>query len=228
MTLRFPAMLFAAGLGTRMGALTADRPKPLIPVAGQPLLDHALALTDVPCVGQRVVNVHYKAQMIRDHVANRDIAISSEDPVLETGGGLRHALPLLGMGPVITLNTDAIWRGPQPVTALCAAWQPQMEALLMLVPKTQVRGHAGPGDFARDTDGRLHRAPDMIYTGLQIIRTDSLSAVAEDAFSLNVVWNQMAARGGLFGMVYHGKWCDVGRPDSIPLAEALLREAADV
>ena len=228
MTHRFPAMLFAAGLGTRMGALTADRPKPLIHVSGATLLDHALTLTDVPCVERRVVNVHYKAQMIRDHLADLDIASSAEDPLLETGGGLRHALPLLGTGPVITLNTDAIWLGPQPVTTLCAAWKPQMEALLMLVPKTHVRGHSGPGDFTRSMDGRLHRAPDLIYSGLQIIRTDSLPDVTDAAFSLNVVWNQMAARRGLYGVVFDGKWCDVGRPEAIPLAEALLRENADV
>ena len=222
MTMRFPVMLFAAGLGTRMAPLTADRPKPLIPVAGRPLIDHALDLTEVPCVKGRIVNVHYKGDMIRSHLSGRDIAISAEDPLLETGGGLRHALPLLGAGPVMTLNTDAIWRGPNPLTRLAEAWRPGMEALLLLVRRSRVTGHAGAGDFRIGLDGRLTRAPDLIYTGAQIIRTDRLADVPQDAFSLNLVWDAMAARGRLHGIVHDGDWCDVGRPESIALAEALL------
>ena len=227
MTAPFSVMLFAAGMGTRMAPLTADRPKPLIRVAGKPLLDHALDLTDVPQVGRRVVNVHYKADMVRAHLAGRDVAISAEDPLLETGGGLRHALPLLGAGPVMTLNTDAVWHGPNPLAQLAAAWQPQMEALLLLVPPAQVAGHVGKGDFAIAPDGRLTRAPAQIYTGAQIMRTDRLGDVPQDAFSLNLIWNEMAQRGGLYGISYDGRWCDVGRPDCIPLAEQML-QAPDV
>ena len=227
MTAPFSVMLFAAGMGTRMAPLTADRPKPLIRVAGKPLLDHALDLTDVPQVGRRVVNVHYKAGMVRAHLAGRDVAISAEDPLLETGGGLRHALPLLGAGPVMTLNTDAVWHGPNPLAQLAAAWQPQMEALLLLVPPAQVAGHVGKGDFAIAPDGRLTRAPAQIYTGAQIMRTDRLGDVPQDAFSLNLIWNEMAQRGGLYGISYDGRWCDVGRPDCIPLAEQML-QAPDV
>lgn len=227
MTAPFSVMLFAAGMGTRMAPLTADRPKPLICVAGKPLLDHALDLTNVPQVGRRVVNVHYKADMVRAHLAGRDVAISAEDPLLETGGGLRHALPLLGAGPVMTLNTDAVWHGPNPLAQLAAAWQPQMEALLLLVPPAQVAGHVGKGDFAIAPDGRLTRAPAQIYTGAQIMRTDRLGDVPQDAFSLNLIWNEMAQRGGLYGISYDGRWCDVGRPDCIPLAEQML-QAPDV
>ena len=227
MTAPFSVMLFAAGMGTRMAPLTADRPKPLICVAGKPLLDHALDLTDVPQVGRRVVNVHYKADMVRAHLAGRDVAISAEDPLLETGGGLRHALPLLGAGPVMTLNTDAVWHGPNPLAQLAAAWQPQIEALLLLVPPAQVAGHVGKGDFAIAPDGRLTRAPAQIYTGAQIMRTDRLGDVPQDAFSLNLIWNEMAQRGGLYGISYNGRWCDVGRPDCIPLAEQML-QAPDV
>ena len=227
MTAPFSVMLFAAGMGTRMAPLTADRPKPLICVAGRALLDHALDLTDVPQVGRRVVNVHYKADMVRAHLAGRDVAISAEDPLLETGGGLRHALPLLGAGPVMTLNTDAVWHGPNPLAQLAAAWQPKMEALLLLVPPAQVAGHVGKGDFAIAPDGRLTRAPAQIYTGAQIMRTDRLGDVPQDAFSLNLIWNEMAQRGGLYGISYDGRWCDVGRPDCIPLAEQML-QAPDV
>ena len=224
---RFSVMLFAAGIGTRMAPLTADRPKPLITVTGRPLLDYALELTYVPEVHRRVVNVYYKGDMVRAYLDGRDVAISAEDPLLETGGGLRHALPLLGAGPVMTLNTDAIWRGPNPLVQLAAAWQPHMEALLLLVPSPQVVGHVGKGDFAIASDGRLTRAPAQIYTGAQIIRTDRLAEVTERAFSLNVVWNAMSQRGGLYGINYDGRWCDVGRPDCIPLAEQML-QAPDV
>ena len=223
MTTQFPVMLFAAGLGTRMAPLTAARPKPLIAVGDRTLLDHALDLTRVPCVTRRVVNVHYRADMIRQHLAGQDVAISSEDPLLETGGGLRHALPLLGDGPVMTLNTDAVWRGANPLSQLAAAWRTGMEALLLLVPLARVVGHSGQGDFRIGADGRLTRGPGDVYTGAQIIRTDRLADVPQDAFSLNVMWDAMAARGGLFGLAYDGAWCDVGRPDSIPLAENLLR-----
>lgn len=216
-----PVLLFAAGLGTRMGDLTRDRPKALIPVAGRPLIDHALDLTDG--IGPLVVNVHYKADMMRTHLAGRDIAISDETDLLrETGGGLRHALPLLPGDPVITMNTDAVWRGPNPTARLLAHWRDGMEALLLLVPKAQVTGHKGKGDFAVDDAGRLTRAPEHIYTGMQMIRTGTLAGIEADVFSMNVVWDQMAARGGLYGVVYDGQWCDVGQPESIPLAEAML------
>lgn len=216
-----PVLLFAAGLGTRMGELTHDRPKALIQVAGRALIDHALDLT--AGVGPHVVNVHYKADMLRAHLAGRDVTMSDETDLLrETGGGLRHALPLLPGDPVITMNTDAIWRGPNPVTQLRGAWRDGMEALLLLVPPAQVTGHKGKGDFAMDDAGRLTRAPAHIYTGLQMIRTKTLGAITTEVFSMNVVWDQMATRGGLYGVVYDGQWCDVGQPESIPLAEAML------
>lgn len=220
---RFPLMLFAAGRGTRMGDLVKDRPKPLIHVAGKPLIDHALALTDLPQIGPKVVNLHTHAALLRAHLAGRDLLLSDETDLLrETGGGLRHAAPLLGAGPVITLNSDAVWRGPNPLAQLIAAWRPDMAALLLIVPKSQVRGHLGKGDFSRDAGGRLHRAPDAIYTGAQIIRTDLLPIIPDQVFSLNVIWDTMIAQGGVYGAVYDGQWCDVGQPSSIPLAEAMI------
>ncbi len=223
-------MIFAAGRGTRMGALTAARPKPLIPVGGRPLIDHALDLALDPGGaapgGRIVVNVHHKAGMLRDHLGARpQVAISDETDLLrETGGGLRHALPLLGPGPVATLNSDAVWRGPNPLGLLERAWDPdRMEALLLLIPPARARGHAGTGDFARDPQGRLTRGPGEVYSGAQILRTEGLDAIGQEAFSLNLLWDRMAARGMLYGIVYDGDWCDVGRPENIPLAEALLR-----
>ena len=216
-----PILFFAAGLGTRMGDLTKDTPKPLIPVAGKALIDHALDLAGT--LGPKVVNLHYRGDMIRAHLAGRHILFSDEtDALLETGGGLRKALPLLGANPVITMNTDAVWSGPNPLDQIIAAWHPQMEALLLVVDKQNVHGHLGKGDFRIDADGRLHRAPDAIYTGVQIIRTDVLAQIEETAFSMNLAWNRFAERGGLYGTTYQGQWCDVGQPSSIPLAEAML------
>jgi MurNAc alpha-1-phosphate uridylyltransferase len=218
-----PILLFAAGLGTRMGALTADRPKPLIPVAGKPLIDHALDVATTAQTGTKVVNLHYKGQIIRDHLAGQNILFSDEsDKLRETGGGLRHALPLLGASPVLTMNTDAVWKGPNPVTHLLNAWDDKMEALLLIVATENAHGHPGKGDFDIDGDGRLQRASGAIYTGVQIIQTEALQDIAERAFSMNMVWDQIAARGGLYGALYGGQWCDVGQPESIPIAEAML------
>lgn len=218
------AMIFAAGLGTRMRDLTRDRPKPLIPVAGKALIDHTLDLTAAVGPLTRVVNVHYRADMLRAHLAGRDLRIADEtDGLLETGGGLRAALPLLQADPVFTLNSDAVWTGPNPLVTLAGAWAPErMEALLLLLRPQDATGHPGAGDFAMDSAGRLTRGPGLVYSGAQIIRTGPVAAVDAPVFSLNRVWDGMIARGGLFGVIHDGGWCDVGRPESIPLAEALL------
>lgn len=215
-------MLFAAGFGTRMGALTKDKPKPLIPVAGKPLIDHALDFTaDIPT---RVVNAHYHADQITSHLAHSNIQISVEAPdVLDTGGGLRAALPLLGTGPVFTLNTDAVWRGPNPLDLLQAAWDPtRMDALLLCVPLPNAIGRKGGGDFDLTAQGTLTRKGDLVYTGAQIVKTDTLGDIPETVFSLNVLWNQMAKNDRLHGLIYPGHWCDVGHPEGIRLAEDML------
>ena len=215
-------MLFAAGFGTRMGALTARCPKPLIPVAGRPLLDHALDLTQG--IPRRVVNAHYLAPRIAEHLAGRDVTVMVEEPqILDTGGGLRAALPHLGTDPVFTLNTDAVWSGPNPLGLLAAAWDPaRMDALLLCVPLERATGRKGGGDFTFDPQGRLIRGGDMVYTGAQILATDRLQDVPETVFSLNVNWTAMAAEGRLFGLPYPGHWTDVGHPQGIAEAEAML------
>lgn len=217
------AMIFAAGFGTRMGALTADRPKPLIPVAGRALIDHALDLTgDLP--GPIVTNLHYRAEMIETHLAGRDIITLREEPeILETGGGLRNALPHLGPGPVITLNSDAIWAGPNPIDLLRAHWRDEMEALLICIPPRAAIGHKGQGDFLPGgPDGPARRGPGLIYGGAQIIRPEGLTDIPDRVFSLNLLWDQMIARGGLHILAYPGEWCDVGHPQGIIDAEEML------
>ena len=218
-------MLFAAGFGTRMGEMTRHRPKPLIEVAGKPLLDHALGLLDGLTL-RPVVNTHYLADQIRDHLTGRDVAISDEQPqILETGGGLRHALPLLGDGPVVTMNTDAIWQGPNPVEFALSAWNPdEMDALLVCVPPARALGHKGQGDFTCDSAGRIRRGPGLIYGGVQIIRTEGLHDIDEPAFSLNLLWNRMIEQTRAYAVEYPGFWCDVGRPEGISLAETLLEQ----
>lgn len=222
-------LLFAAGFGTRMGALTTDRPKPLVTVGGKALIDHALALTDISAIDRRIVNTHYKADQLHRHLAGKSVSISDESDLLrDTGGGLRHALPLLKGDPVLTLNTDAVWAGPNPIHLLLEAWHDEMECLLMLIPRSHVHGHKGNGDFVTDAAGRLNRGYGDIYSGLQLIRRGALDGISETVFSMNRAWDQAAAHGGLFGTLYPGHWCDVGQPDSIPLAEALLEKGAHV
>nr|WP_267139757.1 nucleotidyltransferase family protein [Anianabacter salinae] len=221
-------MLFAAGFGTRMRPLTDDRPKPLVEVAGRPLIDHALGLA-AGQTGRVVANLHYRAPQLEVHLAPLGVTTILETPeILDTGGGLRNALPLLGGGPVLTLNTDAIWRGGNPLAALRAAFDPaRMDALLMLVRPEDALGHAGRGDFAMDAGGRLTRGPGHIYSGAQMIRTEGLRDIPDRVFSLNRLWDRMIEDGRLFGIVHRGRWCDVGHPESIELAESLL-ERPDV
>ena len=222
-------MLFAAGLGTRMGPLTANQPKPMVKVAGTPLIDHALKLTKGQPVQTPVVNLHYKADILIQHLRGQSVTLSDETDLLrDTGGGLRHALPLLGPDPVITLNTDAIWSGPNPIAQLLSEWRDEMEGLLLLIPTPQVIGHKGAGDFVIDPNGRLGREPGHIYSGIQMIRTDGLASIKEDVFSLNKLWDQAIKRGTLYGTTYAGRWCDVGQPDSIPLAEQLIAKTQHV
>lgn len=223
-------MIFAAGLGTRMRPLTTTRPKPLVEVAGKPLLDHALEIADSAGIETIVANVHYLADQLVQHLAPRRVTVSDErERVLETGGGLRHALPLLGENPVFTLNSDSVWTGENPLSQLRARWDPErMDALLLLVPRRNARGHAGSGDFILGNEGRLARGPGLVYSGAQIIKTEGLAAISEDVFSLNRLWDRMLSDGRLFGTEHRGGWCDVGDPEGLAAAEAMLAGGADV
>lgn len=221
-------MHFAAGFGTRMGPLTKDRPKPLVTVAGRALLDHALALSDTIPLTRKVVNCHYFPDQVKAHLAPRsDITVIHEDgEILETGGGLKNALHALGRGPVFTTNTDAVWRGPNPLQALLDAWKPdEMDALLLCVPKAKAIGHKGNGDFLIGEDRRLTYGLGEIYTGVQIIRTDRLAEIADTSFSLKLLWAKLLQDKRMFGLSYTGQWCDVGTPEGVALAENMLGEA---
>lgn len=215
-------MIFAAGKGTRMGALTEHTPKPLIHVAGRALIDHALELTQGL---HRVVNVHHHAGQLRDHLAGQpDLAISDETgQLLETGGGLRHALSLLGPDPVFTLNSDAVWRGPNPLHILGDAWDPtRMGGLVLLMRPQDTRGHKFVSGFNTDAQMRISRGLQHFYPGAQILRTEGLADIPDQAFSLNLLWDRMIGAGRLYGVLYDGLWCDVGRPENIATAEEML------
>ena len=223
-----PLMLFAAGLGTRMRPLTADRPKPMVEVAGRPLIDHALALADEAGVERRVANTHYRPETLEAHLARRGVTAVREAPeVLDTGGGLRNALPLLAPeGPVLVLNTDAVWRGPNPLGALTAAWRDGMDALLLVMPVGRCRGRTPPGDFAMDEGGRLSFGGDWVYLGAHVCDPAILDGAPEGPFSLRLPWRRLAAEGRLRGLAWKGDWCDVGTPAGIALAEEMLGDAA--
>ncbi len=220
-------MMFAAGFGTRMKHLTKDQPKPMVKVAGRPLIDHALDLARAVSPDRIVANLHYKPEPLLHHLADRGVQTIVEKPeILETGGGLRNALPLLGDGPVFTMNTDAIWAGPNPLAMLSNAWNPAiMDALLIGIPVDHAVGHTGSGDFILAKDGQLTRGPGVVYGGVQIIKTDLLETISASVFSLNLLWDKMLAQGRMFGITYPGHWCDVGHPEGITLAEEMLRNA---
>lgn len=223
-----PVLLFAAGFGTRMKHLTADRPKPMVQVAGRPLIDHAFGLVTEIAPPVIVANLHYRPETLIEHLTPKGVQTIVEMPdILETGGGLRNALPLLGSGPVMTMNTDAIWRGPNPLRLLLDAWDPaQMDALLMNVAPENALEHCGKGDFIIAPDGRLTRGPGVVYGGVQIVKTGLLTQIAQNAFSLNLVWDKMLKTQTMYGLTYPGRWCDVGHPDGVKTAERLLN--ADV
>jgi MurNAc alpha-1-phosphate uridylyltransferase len=232
------AMIMAAGLGKRMRPLTATRPKPLIEVAGQSLLDHVLERLRNSGVKKVVVNVHYLASSVEAHLASRanglEIVISDErDRLLETGGGLVKALPLIDCDPFLAVNSDNLWiDGPADTLRLLASqWDGErMDALLLLVPLARAQGHNGMGDFHMDRSGRLRRrershvAP-FVYTGVQMVSKRLLREAPDGPFSTNILWDRAIDEGRCFGAVHHGLWFDVGTPSSIPITEAALQDA---
>lgn len=228
--IRPDVMILAAGFGTRMGALTADRPKPLIAVAGRALLDHAIAAAQ-DGGGRIAVNAHYRADQIAAHLAHHpDIHLSVEMPaLLDSGGGVKRALPQLRTTPIATLNADAVWAGPGPLRSLIAAWEPtRMGVLMLLVPRARAVGRQGGGDVAMDALGRLtwdRSETGLVHTGAQLIDPALISAHPATAFSLLEIWQDQMDRGRLFGVTYPGRWADVGHPGGIAQAEAMLTDA---
>jgi MurNAc alpha-1-phosphate uridylyltransferase len=229
-------MIMAAGLGKRMRPLTATKPKPLIEVAGKALLDHVLDHLQAAGVKKIVVNVHYLADAVEAHLASHDhgleVAISDErQQLLETGGGLIKAEPLIDADPFLAINSDNFWvDGPANTLKLLAShWDAdRMDALLLLVPLARAQNHKGMGDFHMDRTGRLRRrdksrvAP-FVFTGIQMLSKRLLRDAPEGAFSTNILWNRAIEEGRCFGAVHQGLWFDVGTPKSIKMTEATLQ-----
>jgi N-acetyl-alpha-D-muramate 1-phosphate uridylyltransferase len=229
------AMIMAAGLGKRMRPLTASRPKPLIEVGGKALLDHVLERLRTAGVRKVVVNVHYLADALEAHLASRDhgleVVISDErDLLMETGGGLVQAAPLIDTDPFLALNSDNLWiDGPADTLRLLASqWDDaRMDALLLLVPQARALNHNGMGDFHMGNTGQLRRrersrvAP-FVFTGIQIASKRLLRDAPEGPFSTNILWDRAIEEGRCFGAVHQGLWFDVGTPQSIRLTETAI------
>lgn len=232
-TLPHTAMVLAAGLGRRMMPLTRDLPKPLLKVGGRSMLDWNLDHLATAGVARAVVNCFYLGDKLVAHLAGRarpEIIISREAEMLETGGGIRHALALLGDDPILCLNADVVWLdGPTPaLRRLARAWDPdRMDALLMLQRTVRAHGFDGTGDFTVDPVGRLARRAERlvapyVFTGVQIIKPELFAAFPEGAFSTNRVWDGLMDRGRLYGMIHDGAWFHVGTPDALAEADRLL------
>lgn len=232
------AMVMAAGLGKRMRPLTATRPKPLIKVAGQPLLDHVFDRLRAAGVKRAVVNVHYLADAVEAHLKARvkdiEVVISDErGQLMETGGGLVQARDLLGDQPFLVVNSDNLWLdGPtDTIRSLAAAWDDAaMDALLLLVPLARANCHNGQGDFHLDQQGRITgrrnpgRVAPFVYTGLQIMSPRMIADWPDGPFSTMVFWERAIAAGRAYGFVHEGLWFDVGTPQAVKQVEAMLAD----
>lgn len=222
-------MVMAAGFGKRMQDLTTNCPKPLIPVGGRTMLDRVLDQLGQAGVSRAVVNVHYLAHMVEDCLRARhcdlEILISDErDRLRETGGGLLKAMSLLDREYFFVLNSDMIWCDgvDDTLCTMARLWRPDdMDALLLVVPTPDAKGHGGTGDFHMDETGRLSRcaprcsAP-FVYTGIQIASRSLLRDPPDDpSFSLNIPWDRALNTGRLYGAVHDGLWFDVGTPKAL-------------
>ena len=231
------AMVLSAGLGTRMRPITDHMPKPLVPVAGRPLIDHALDALDGFGIERVVVNVHHMADKVVDHLARRPgpaVTISDEtQTLLNSGGGVVKALPLLGKEPFLILNADTFWLeapedGPGNLEILSAAWDPDVaDIVIVTVRPDQIVGYDGRGDFLADPDGNLRRfdgvsADPLIYPGVALIDPAVFASAPADPFSLNLCFDRAIARGRFKAAAGSGLWLTVGTPKAVGDAEAAI------
>lgn len=230
------AMVLAAGLGLRMRPLTLDRPKALVKVRGRPLIDRTLDRLKAGGIEDVVVNLHHKANSLKRHLSERSdlrIVFSDEsEQLLETGGGVRKALGLLGDDPFLVLNSDVIWLDAQAKTfrRMAAFWDDEkMDALLMMHPTVSAIGYEGMGDFLLDPVGRLvrreerHVAP-LVFMGVQMLHPRVFRGSPDGPFSLNRIYDKAAEEGRLYGLRHEGIWMDVGSPAGLRAAELALED----
>jgi N-acetyl-alpha-D-muramate 1-phosphate uridylyltransferase len=230
------AMILAAGLGTRMRPLTDTIPKPLVQLNGRALIDHVLDRLVSAGIKRAVVNVHHHADKLEAHLKDRtspQIAISDERGVLlDTGGGVVRAIPLIGERPFVIHNSDSVWIEGlgQNLARLISAWDEfRMDSIMLLAPTTGSLGYDGPGDFYMDANGRLSRqsgqrlAP-FVFAGVSIIHPCMFKGEAERRFSLNHVWDRAIAAGRLYGIRLDGLWMHVGTPEALAEAEKKIAD----
>ena len=231
------AMVLAAGLGKRMRPLTENMPKPLLPVAGRTLLDRVLDRFADAQISRAVVNLHYFRETMENHLAGRSmrqeappIELSPEVDLLETGGGVKRALPRLGPAPFYVANADVLWLdGKIPaLKRLARAWNDEtMDALLLLHPAVTAVGYDGAGDYFVDTLGRLRRrrgseiAP-FIFAGVQLLHPRLFAGSPDGRFSLNVLYDRAEKAGRLWGLRHDGLWFHVGTPEGLAETEAVI------
>jgi MurNAc alpha-1-phosphate uridylyltransferase len=228
-------MVLAAGLGTRMRPLTDDRPKPLLPLEGRSLLHHAMDRLSDAGIRNVVVNAHWFAEQVADAVAAHGTqpppVVLREPVLLETGGGVKAALPHLGSQPFVVVNGDAFWLdGPNPaLRRLAAAFDPEaMDALLLLVRTAHVDGETGRGDFLLDPLGRARRPKEReiapyLFGGVQILSPALFDGTPDGPFSLNRVYDRAIEGGRLYGLVHDGAWFHLSTPRDLARAETMLR-----
>ncbi|KPF65682.1 mannose-1-phosphate guanylyltransferase [alpha proteobacterium AAP81b] len=232
------AMVLAAGLGKRMRPLTATRPKPLVEIAGRTLLDRALDRVEAAGIASAVVNVHYFADQIEAAVAARrgrlSLRISDERArLLETGGGVTKALPLIDADPFFVVNADNLWidGSTDTLRLLAQRWDPAtMDALLLLVPLARASGYEGRGDFHMDAMGAIRprvetRLAPFVYSGVQLLSKSLFDGEPAEPFSMWRAWHKALAGGRLYGAVHQGLWFHVGTPDAVAATETLLADA---
>ena len=230
------AMIMAAGHGTRMRPLTNDIPKALVKVNGKAMVDHAIDRVKDAGISRIVINIHAHADKMRAHLEARNddsIIISDEtDALLETGGGIKKALPLLGDKPILTHNCDSIWIEGMGATLprLIDAFDPaEMDAMLVLAVTASIVGDVARGDFTMEADGRIEwREPRSVapfmYTGVQIIKPQLFADIEEQAFSTARVWRTLTEQGRAYGLRHDGIWMHVGTPQALDDANAFLRD----
>ncbi|MBV7521554.1 N-acetylmuramate alpha-1-phosphate uridylyltransferase [compost metagenome] len=232
------AMVLAAGLGTRLRPITNTMPKPLVEIAGKPMIDYVLDLLAEAGVTKAAVNVHHFADQMEGHLSQRrspEILISDErNALMNSGGGLAKGLKLLPEGPVLVMNADLFWVGepvgvPSNLTRLAAAFDAdRMDMLLLCVRDEDTTGHNGKKDFSLGADGKLTRYTEglpnpVVYAGAIALHSRLFADAPDDAFNLNIYFDRAAQKGRLHGLLLDGHWMTVGTPDAIGEAEAAIR-----
>lgn len=230
------AMIMAAGLGTRMRPLTNDRPKPMVEIAGKPLIDHAIDRLVAAGVELIVVNVHYRAELLKDHLKRRkdvEIRISVEqDELLGTGGGVVKAIANFDNQPFFIHNSDSVWIEGygHALERMIARWAPdEMDGLLLMASMVTTIGYEGIGDFMMDAEGHLSRVPEgrvspFAFPGVQLVHPRLFANPPKGAFSTNVMWDRAIAKGRLFGIRLDGQWMHIGTAEALTEAEAVFAD----